>query len=135
MPKIGTSYALDMPKICQIYAQRCKNIQTCKQCLWERFPSSGKILAQFNAVLAQNWVISQFCAFWWLFLHILELYVSFGLFLHYLALLGLLRYFVRIRFLICPRYAPDVLNICPTYAQYMVKLCLIYAQDVPGIIN
>ena len=56
---------------------------------------SGKIFAKIYAVLSWKWVMLRFRAFWWhFFWHILELYVTFWHFLHYLGLLGLLRCFV-----------------------------------------
>ena len=67
--------------------QRCKNVQTCKQCSCKKNLISGKIFAKFYAVLSRKLVMSRFCAFWW----------------HFLAHFGslcLLRFFVRIRFLV-----------------------------------
>ena len=49
------------------FAQRCKNVQTCKQCLCKKNPISGKIFAKVYAVLSRKWVMSQFCACWWHF--------------------------------------------------------------------
>ena len=34
--------------------QRCKNVRTCEQYSLKMFPSSGKILAKFYAVLSQK---------------------------------------------------------------------------------
>ena len=43
----------------------------------------------------------RFRTFWWLFWHILELYVTFWhFFLHYLGLLGLLQYLAQVRLVI-----------------------------------
>ena len=65
--------------------QRCKNVRTCEQCLCKKNPISGKIFAKFYAVLSRKLVMSQFCAFWWHFMHILKLFVTFW---HFFALTG-----------------------------------------------
>ena len=73
-------------------AQRCKNVPMCQQC-WCKNPIWDKIFAKFTLFCweSEQWLI--FTLFSGIFWHILELYVTFGIFRHYLGLLGLLCFF------------------------------------------